>query len=401
MGNALSSQSVGAWLWHVCLFDRHVFSMAVDNNLYHATIGGSMRIAGLVLMAYQGAGMVGSLLGGMLYDRYGARRIIPIGAVGTAVFVFILPRIESIGIFAFILSLSGVCINVVFPIMYALVGDAWPEGGRKAFNLLYVSSNLGVALGAAIGGMLAQISFMYVFLANGLLYLAFLWIVLKRFPYPDRDSKALKEISSAGLAVGSGKRRWISLLVLCVGYLLCWMAYVQWQSNISTFMLTLDYPTALYSLLWTVNGLVILCAQPLITYVTKRWLVSLRSQLIAGVILFMLALLGLSQFHLPFAWMIVWMTLMTLGEILIWAAVPTAAAELAPPRQSGRYQGMVSFAATAGRMVGPVFGAIVVERGGAEGMLWVMSAILLIPIVHFACYHLFAKDMLHAHQPSQ
>jgi MFS family permease len=87
-------------------------------------LGGSMRIAGLVLMVYQGAGMVGSLLGGMLYDRYGARRIIPIGAVGAAVFVFILPWIESIGIFAFILSLSGVCINVVFPIMYALVGDA-------------------------------------------------------------------------------------------------------------------------------------------------------------------------------------------------------------------------------------------------------------------------------------
>ncbi|PRZ11808.1 hypothetical protein CLV36_12114 [Laceyella sediminis] len=52
-------------------------------------------------------------------------------------------------------------------------------------------------------------------------------------------------------------------------------------------------------------------------------------------------------------------------------------------------------------MISPVFGAIVVERRGAEGMLWVMSAILLIPIVHFACYHLFAKDTLHAHQPSQ
>ncbi|MRG29509.1 hypothetical protein [Laceyella tengchongensis] len=61
----------------------------------------------------------------------------------------------------------------------------------------------------------------------------------------------------------------------------------------------------------------------------------------------------------------------------------------------------VSFAATAGRMIGPVFGAIVVERGGAERMLWIMSAILLIPIAHFACYHLFAKETLHAHQPSQ
>ncbi|MGX9708831.1 hypothetical protein [Laceyella tengchongensis] len=53
----------------------------------------------------------------------------------------------------------------------------------------------------------------------------------------------------------------------------------------------------------------------------------------------------------------------------------------------------VSFAATAGRMIGPVF--------GAERMLWIMSAILLIPIAHFACYHLFAQETLHAHQPSQ
>ena len=40
--------------------------------------------------------------------------------------------------------------------MFAMAGSVWPEGGRKAFNAIYVVQNLGVALGATIGGYVAK-----------------------------------------------------------------------------------------------------------------------------------------------------------------------------------------------------------------------------------------------------
>ena len=39
--------------------------------------------------------------------------------------------------------------------MYAMVGSIWPEGGRKAFNAIYLAQNVGVAIGPAIAGIVA------------------------------------------------------------------------------------------------------------------------------------------------------------------------------------------------------------------------------------------------------
>lgn len=46
--------------------------------------------------------------------------------------------------------------------------------------------------------------------------------------------------------------------------------------------------------------------------------------------------------------------LRTLGEMLVWPAVPTAAAQMAPTGQEGRYQEWVASATWAGRMVAGV-----------------------------------------------
>ena len=46
---------------------------------------------------------------------------------------------------------------------YAMAGAVWKEGGRRAFNAIYVAQNAGVAVGSALGGMVAAYSFTYVF----------------------------------------------------------------------------------------------------------------------------------------------------------------------------------------------------------------------------------------------
>ena len=55
------------------------------------------------------------------------------------------------------------------------------------------------------------------------------------------------------------------------------------------------------------------------------------------------------------------MVILTVGEMLVWPAIPTLANELAPKDQAGFYQGLVNSIAAAGRMLGPVLGGLIVD----------------------------------------
>ncbi|MEJ7472021.1 MFS transporter, partial [Staphylococcus epidermidis] len=48
--------------------------------------------------------------------------------------------------------------GMIVPAIYALAGAVWPQGGRQTFNAIYLAQNLGVAIGAASGGFVAELS---------------------------------------------------------------------------------------------------------------------------------------------------------------------------------------------------------------------------------------------------
>lgn len=76
--------------------------------------------------------------------------------------------------------------------MFALAGAAWPEGGRKAFNSIYLAQNLGVAVGPALAGIVADYKFDYVFMVNLGMYILFFFIALLTFKGLDARSIAPK-----------------------------------------------------------------------------------------------------------------------------------------------------------------------------------------------------------------
>ncbi|MDG5787756.1 MFS transporter [Evansella sp. AB-P1] len=353
------------------------------NTIYMSQVlGQPLTIAGLVLMFNGGAGIIGNLIGGKLFDRIGGYRTIILGLMITTTSAFILAMLhQSFVAYVTLLMGLGFGAGLMVPCMYALAGAVWPEGGRRPFNAMYVAQNVGVATGAAIGGFLASHRFDFVFFGNGMMYLVFFILVLFFFNQlqGEREEGSTTNVFEQSTVVES-KKRFHALLILCSGFLICWVAYTQWASTISVHTQNIGIPLSQYSLLWTINGAMIVFCQPFIKFFIVRWIQSLKSQIYVGVCIFMTAYLVLSQAEI-FPAFLAAMVILTIGEMFVWPAIPTIAHQLAPKGKAGFYQGIVNSVGTGGRLIGPFFGGLLVDLYGMSVLFYILTLLLIIPII--------------------
>ncbi|ETT82680.1 MFS transporter [Viridibacillus sp. FSL R5-0477] len=355
------------------------------NTIYmHDHLGQSLSVAGLVLMANAAAGVVGNLLGGYLFDRYGGYKAIMFGIIVTILGLICLTIWHGWPHYVWFLTLIGFSGGVVFPSMFAMVGTAWPEGGRRGFNAIYLAQNLGVAIGPALAGVVASYSFDYLFSANLLMYVVFFFIAFFGFRSMGEQSMGPTSVVSESKRV-KDKSSFIALLIISSGFLFSWIAYSQWTTTISSYTQDLGISLKQYSLLWTVNGLLIVIGQPLINPIVKKLEHLMKAQLVLGISIYIVSFIVVS-FAESFQMFMVAIIILTFGEMFVWPAIPTIASTLAPKGRDGFYQGVVNSAAMIGRMVGPFIGGVLADQLGMHIMFIVLTIFLAIAIVPYVMY---------------
>lgn len=361
------------------------------NTIYiHEHLGKSLSVAGIVLMLNAAASVIGNLFGGSLFDKIGGYKSIILGISITIIALLGLTFWPGWPQYIFFMTLVGFGSGIVFPAMYAMAGSVWKEGGRRAFNAIYVAQNLGVAIGAALGGVVASYSFQLIFIANGAMYLLFMMIAL--FGYRSIDSKAAKQtnVLQENGAVKNHTKLY-ALLILAIGYLLAWVGYVQWQTTIAAYTREMNISLNQYSILWTINGALIVLGQPIVNRLIKPFQNKLKLQIIIGMVIFMISYAVAAGAHV-FLGFIAGMMILTIGEMLIWPAVPTIANDLAPKGREGFYQGIVNSTATGGKMIGPLMGGILVDLYGMSMLFSVLIAIMFIGIFTTVIYDRKLKE---------
>jgi len=370
----------------------------------HEVLGKSLTVASVVLLFNQGGFLAGSLIGGMLFDRWGKRKTLIMATLLAAVASLGMGLWQEFWLFTVLLFLNGFASGVVYPALNALAAWFWPEGERRGLNLVYVGVNVGVALGSALGGLIASITFAWTFYGNVmvqlLVLLLFVWMLAGRGKNTESgaNTPAVERTAASGAGTAEPdepkhatalahlpKDRTVALGLLGVGLLFCWIVYVQWQTNLSAYIQGKGVSLAQYSLLWTLNGAMILCGQPLTAWIIRRFARSLKAQILLGSYIFVLSFLVLSQTTV-YTGFFAAMLIMTLGEMLVWPAVPTIAAQMAPRGREGWYQGVVSGASSAGRMIGPLLGALLLEASSPLVMILVMIGICLLAVLSFGVY---------------
>lgn len=347
------------------------------NTIYiNEELGKSLSTAGVVLMINAFGSVIGNLLGGSLFDKVGGFRSIIFASLLNIGSLIGLNFLNDWPWYPFWLVILGFGGGIIVPAIYAMAAASWPNGGRTTFNAIYLAQNLGVSIGAAAGGFVADFSFQYIFMANLLLYVIFIIIVLRYYNIDlDIHVKNNEGITSASNI--KDKKKFTALILLCVMFALCWIGYVQWQTTIATYTQSVGISLKQYSLLWTINGVLILLGQPLIAPFINRFKERLKLQMAVGLGIFIVSYLVTSIAE-QFTMFIVGMVILTFGEMFIWPAVPAIANKLAPKGRMGAYQGIVNASSTIGKAFGPVVGGVIVDVYDMKIMFYSMILLILI-----------------------
>lgn len=355
----------------------------------HTELHRSMAIAGVILLIQSAANLLGNLVGGHLFDAWNGRRTIVLGSCTATLAAVLMAVFHGIGPYVLLTVVLGLGTGAIYPSVTAFAATVWPEGRRAAFNAIYVANNVGVAIGSFLGGALAQVSFSLSFLTAGVVFAAYGLVALLLFrgpgwqqPLPDRRT-APTEAPRGSPALGAAP------LLLAVGLLLDWAAYVQWQTSVPVHMQSLGFSLSSYSLLWTLNGAVILLGQPIISWLVAR-VPRVKAQILIGNSLFVAAFLLLTE-NRAYGGFLLTMLVATFGEMLVWPGVPSAADRLAPEGRRGLYQGVTNGAASGGRMLGPLLGGLLYDRYPSDILFGVMVGVFVLAMAIYAIYDRSAK----------
>lgn len=350
------------------------------------------------------AGVLGQVIGGSLYHKIGAKNLI----VGS----LLLSGIAQLGLifakswypYIEVMTINGFLNAVTMPAISAFIGFQWREQQFKLFNIIYVSNNVGVAIGTTLAGILASISFNLTFLINGLttiLFSAFFYMYVRRFDLkvvndePVGLSPHSDELSTWGLL-----RNYRAYLFVSLGSLFIWFSTSAWNSGIAPYLNQKGMSLASYSFLWTVNGLVILLAQPLTTLFNRFIAKSLGARLMSSALFYAIAFLFMWLFHSSYPNLIVGMAIATIGEMLISPTVPALIVQTTG-NSSPFYLGIVGGFGSAGRLIGPILFGNMFDFWGVSPILAVTTVATFAATFLFAIQRRYTKQHVSNHTMSE
>ena len=342
----------------------------------------SLSIIGVVLFCNCAGNILGSIISGRLYDKYNPYPLMLWGLGLDAAVLFLMAAFHGWPEYWIWLTLTGFLGGWNGTLINSVATSLKKYPGRYVFNVLYFSQNLGVVTGTLIVGYLYDFSITLLFVIAALLFvIAFINAVFNYKPiiafHKERMAKHKK--GEKHKAEPMPKRNFIMTMVFFTTLGVTWLMYMNWESNLSVYMVSLGIPFHLYSLLWTLNAGVIVIMQGILARFPNIFK-NLFHQIIFGICMFSLSFITL-VFAKDFAHFALSMFILTLGESTAFPAIPAYVNDLSPLTSKGKYQGANMVASGIGRAFGPLFGGLVIDHAGYIPFFWVAAIVIALMIV--------------------
>ena len=327
-----------------------------------------------LMVSLLGAGsFLAQLIGGELTDRLGRRPVMLISFLVTPFIMVALGYAKALPIIAVTTFLVGFFTDLYRPAVSAAVADLVPSHARtRGYGYIYWAINLGAALAPVIAGLMANRSYVILFLADAATTLAFGIIIF--FGYREtRPPEAALHAAHSGLRERMEQLRrapillWFTFIALFFG-----MVYAQGNVTLPLDMASHGFGPSEYGLTISLNGFLIILTTITVSNLAVKWPrfpTMAASALLLGAGFGFTALAGsLPLFMLSVA---IW----TMGEILATSIAPTIIADLSPIELRGLFQGIFGSAWGLAFFLGPLLGGWVYEKLGS-GSLWTGTLVI-------------------------
>jgi MFS family permease len=251
--------------------------------LYLTHRGMSGGTAGLALAAYSLGTVFGTVLGGEITHRLGARTTIVAAMAGSAPLVAVLPLLARPGrvpVLLAAIALAGLFAQAYRPAASVLLSDLMPERYQvMGFSMMRIALNTGAALAPLIAAGVILLDWDLLFWLDGattLVYALLAYRLLPRHAMPEPASEPASgprtraERRSGGRAGYAAMLRDRAYLAYLAAVVLGTVAYVQSSISLPLEIVHDGYPTGLYSAVLTASSLVLItCELKITAYITR------------------------------------------------------------------------------------------------------------------------------------
>ncbi|MDT0390552.1 MFS transporter [Streptomyces dubilierae] len=353
------------------------FTRQVDLSANQVASG--LALAGIVALGI-------SLLGGVLADRYGARRVLAAVYTGRGLCCAAYVFVTGFWQFMVVTLCAVACDRAGPPVLQALVAVAVPERQERTRLLAVVNvvRNCGLGAGALAAGVAlandTQTAYRITLVAIGLAFLGGAVLVLRvpelAAPVAGAGSDGAGEKRAAGRVLPDG--RYLTLTAL--NFLLFFFDTMLLVAMPVWILEHTDAPRVTVSVLFALNTALVVVLQIPVSRLATGQRRTTRMLTWTGAVLGVSSLCFAASGSVAggpaVAWLATAVVLLTLAEVIANAAVWDLSIALAPPEQRGRYLSVFNLSVAGQRVLGPVMVTGLLLGAGTLG--WVVAAAVLV-----------------------
>ena len=380
--NAFGGLSRAAWMMSVVMLINRSGSMVTPFLSLYVTgmLGYNLREAGIILSIYGMGSVCGSFLGGWLTDRVGHFKVqfVSLTLGGSLYFLLLnLRQFEYLAAGVFILSLVNDCLR---PANSASIAHyAKPENMTRAFSLNRMAINLGFSVGPAVGGLLAAVSYRWLFVADGLTCIGagiffFLYFRNRQGHRPPPKQQASKAVKAPAVRSPYRDGYFLLFVLLCCSYA---VMFFQLFSTLPLYWRRIyGLPESQIGLLMALNGLIVFLLEMIVVYLVGE---RIRKQALiaAGVLLLGLSFVVLNMTQhlggLYFA-----MLLLSVSEIFAMPFMATITVERSDENNRGAYMGLYTISYAAAHVIAPFLGTTIIAFYSFATLWWGTAALAIL-----------------------
>lgn len=387
--NSFKGLSAESWMLALVMLINRTGSMVLPFLGVYMTdhLDFSIQNAGFVLSFFGIGSVVGSWIGGMITDKLGEFRVQSLSLLLSVPMFCLIPLFTTEAGLALIIFLQSSISEAFRPANSVAITKYAKKGNiTRSFSLNRMAVNLGFSIGPALGGILSEISYDFLFYANAIgAFLAAITYILFFRKRNYRNKEGLKNTSETKSESPYKDYKFLVFCFICLLFSVCFFQLLNTLTIFYKEEAKISQKNIGYILGY--SGIVIVILEMLLVQIAEKKF-QLKWTLFWGTILCAISFTML-PFNYSIPYLLLAMTFLSIGEIWALPFMATVTAMRSGENNKGVYMGILGMAFSISFIITPFLGTLIAEKFGFT-TLWIGTGVLM-TIAAFGFYWVIPK----------